>query len=73
MIGLKKADPALFKNVAWSTEGVLRSTMENADKLEWKAKLLPELFDIDDIEDLKRSRFSALAVENRNLVDAKGN
>ena len=73
LIGLKKANPALFKNVAWSTESVLRSTMENADKLEWKAKLLPELFDIDDIEDLKRSRFSALAVENRNLADAKGN
>ena len=73
LIGLKKADPALFKNVAWSTETVLQNTTDNASGLEMKTMLLPQLYDIDDIQDLKRSKYYSLAAESRNFVDAKGN
>ena len=73
LIGLKKADPALFKNVAWSTEAVLQNTTDNASGLEMKTMLLSLLYDIDDIQDLKRSKYYSLAAESRNFVDAKGN
>ena len=66
LIGLKKSDPALFKNVAWSTETVMGNTMDNAIGLGMKTVLLPQLYDIDDFQDLKRSRFLAFAAESVN-------
>jgi uncharacterized protein len=73
LIALKEVDPALFAQIAWSTETVLQSTVDNAEKLGKKVALLCTLFDIDDIDDLKRSRFSAMVSESRNFVNSKEN
>lgn len=73
LIGVNEAEPALFDQIAWSTDTVLQSTVDNAEKLGKKVSLLPALFDIDDIEDLRRSRFSGMVPESRNLANSKEN
>jgi rSAM/selenodomain-associated transferase 1 len=52
MIGLKKAGPALFDDIPWSTNRVLALTKEKATALGLSVGLLPEWRDVDTIEDL---------------------
>ena len=55
LIGAAKALPeALFKGVAWGTERVLAQTCVNAEKQGMKVALLPELWDVDHPEDVRR-------------------
>lgn len=51
-IGLKKAAPALFHDIPWSTNRVLALTKEKAAALGLSIGLLPEWRDVDTIEDL---------------------
>lgn len=51
LIGMKKLEPALFKNIAWSTDKVLNQTMEIADNLELTFGLLDTYDDIDHYKD----------------------
>lgn len=53
LIGLKKPDPALFEKISWSTSLVLKQTVNRAEKAGISCKLLQELRDIDNYEDLK--------------------
>jgi hypothetical protein len=53
LVGLKKAAPALFQDIPWSTDRVLARTKEQAAGLGLSVGLLLEWRDIDTIEDLK--------------------
>jgi rSAM/selenodomain-associated transferase 1 len=53
VVGLKKAAPALFQDMPWSTDRVLALTKEKAAGLGLGVGLLPEWRDVDTIDDLK--------------------
>jgi rSAM/selenodomain-associated transferase 1 len=52
LIGLKRPHRHLFTQIAWGTETVARSTCERAAEIRLATTLLPEWYDIDDIETL---------------------
>jgi rSAM/selenodomain-associated transferase 1 len=64
MIGLRKAAPALFLEIPWSTERVLAVTCDKAKGLGLMVGFLPEWRDVDTIEDLR-------ALIAASLLDAK--
>ena len=53
LIGLKRAAPALFRDIPWSTDRVLALTRTYAADLGLGVGLLPEWRDVDTIDDLK--------------------
>ena len=56
LIGLKKEIPDLFKEISWSSEKVLKQTLETAERLSLKVQLLEKLRDIDTVDDLHLSK-----------------
>jgi rSAM/selenodomain-associated transferase 1 len=48
LIGLKHAHARLFEDIAWSTDQVLRQTIERARELKLETALLPAWYDVDD-------------------------
>lgn len=52
LIGLKVPHPRLFMQIAWGTSTVARATCERADEIGLATTLLPEWYDIDDVETL---------------------
>ena len=56
LIGLNKSTPDLFEEISWSTEKVLKQTLERAERLLLKVQLLDQLRDIDTLEDLYLSK-----------------
>jgi len=56
LIGLKKEMPDLFKEISWSSEKVLKQTLETAERLSLKVQLLEKLRDIDTVDDLHLSK-----------------
>jgi uncharacterized protein len=52
LIGLKMPHKHLFFRIAWGTETVARRTRERAAEIGLEAVLLPEWYDIDDLESL---------------------
>src|SRR5258706_11413528 len=52
LIGLKRPHRHLFTQIAWGTETVARATRERAAEIGLAATLLPEWYDVDDIETL---------------------
>lgn len=56
LIGLKKETPDLFKEISWSSEKVLKQTLERAKRLSLKVQLLEKLRDIDTLDDLHLSK-----------------
>jgi len=52
LLGLTRMVPRLFKNKSWSTEAVFSETMADVKQLELRHKILPQLRDVDRIEDL---------------------
>jgi len=53
LIGLKRPHRHLFTQIAWGTETVARSTCERAAEIGLATALLPEWYDVDDIETLR--------------------
>jgi uncharacterized protein len=53
LIGLKYPHRHLFTRIAWGTETVARSTCERAVEIGVATTLLPEWYDIDDVETLR--------------------
>jgi glycosyltransferase A (GT-A) superfamily protein (DUF2064 family) len=53
LIGLKHPHRQLFTRIAWGTETVARSTCERAAEIGLATTLLPEWYDVDDIETLR--------------------
>jgi rSAM/selenodomain-associated transferase 1 len=52
LIGLKQPHQGLFTRIAWGTETVARATCERAAEIGLATTLLPEWYDVDDIETL---------------------
>ncbi len=55
LIGTKKFEPRLFKDIAWSTPGVFAQTLERIEKLRLTVSRLSMLEDIDTVGDLPLS------------------
>jgi rSAM/selenodomain-associated transferase 1 len=53
LIGLKQSHKELFTGIAWGTETVARATCERAAEIGLATTLLPEWYDVDDIETLR--------------------
>jgi rSAM/selenodomain-associated transferase 1 len=53
LIGLKRPHRQLFTGIAWGTDSVARSTCERAADIGLATTLLPEWYDVDDIETLR--------------------
>ena len=53
LLALARPQPALFQGIAWSTSSVLTSTLDRAASLGLRVRLLPELPDIDTLDDVR--------------------
>jgi uncharacterized protein len=53
LIGLKYPHRRLFTEIAWGTDTVARATCERAAEIGLAATLLPEWYDVDDVETLR--------------------
>jgi uncharacterized protein len=53
LIGLKQPHAHLFTRIDWGTETVARSTCERAAEIGLAITLLPEWYDVDDLETLR--------------------
>lgn len=60
LLGLKKGNPAVFKNKDWGTDSVFAATM--SDFKHQKVGVLDILNDIDTFEDLERSQYNIAAL-----------
>ncbi|MEJ2278029.1 MAG: TIGR04282 family arsenosugar biosynthesis glycosyltransferase [Candidatus Lokiarchaeota archaeon] len=58
LLGLKKFYPQLFENKEWSTSTVFMDTLNDVKRLDLSIFLLPTLSDIDNVYDLKDSKFT---------------
>jgi uncharacterized protein len=65
LIGVKADHPELFENIAWSTDQVLRQTIEQAGSIRLPIELLPTWYDVDDAVSLRRL-YRELFVPNPN-------
>lgn len=54
LIGLRKAQPALFQGVSWGTDAVLAQTLGIARDCGLQTTVLAELWDVDEFRDLAR-------------------
>lgn len=87
LIGLKKSHHRLFEGIDWSTEHVLRQTVEAAREIGLPVHLLPSGYDVDDRHTLSRlcaeclgangthdDTFAAPATRQflRDLIDREG-
>jgi rSAM/selenodomain-associated transferase 1 len=54
LLGLQSPEPALFANIAWSTETVAADTQARAAAIGLKMALLPSWYDVDDPTSLRR-------------------
>ena len=54
LIGMKHSHRALFRDIDWSTERVLRQTLARADALGLAVVMLPSWYDVDDALSLRR-------------------
>lgn len=55
LIGLKQLHYRVFENIEWSSASVLTRTLENVRAMGLPYELLPEWYDLDEMEDLKRA------------------
>lgn len=55
LIGLRQAQPRLFSNIAWGTDGVFRETVVRLEQLGLEYTCLPEREDVDTPEDYLRA------------------
>ena len=53
LIGLKYPHRRLFTEIAWGTDTVARTTRERAAEIGLATTLLPEWYDVDDVETLR--------------------
>lgn len=54
LIGMSKPLKEIFKGIVWGGDNVLKDTLLKAKEVHIKHFLLPEWYDIDDLESLKR-------------------
>ena len=68
LMGLRRCHPELFRDIPWSTSGVLSATLEAAASLGVVVTMLPAWHDVDSADDLERVLRSA---EERGLPIAR--
>lgn len=56
LIGMSRLLSTIFKDIQWGSSNVMKNTVSIAEKEGIKYFLLPQWYDIDDIENLKRWR-----------------
>jgi uncharacterized protein len=56
LIAARQAHPELFRDIPWSTPGVLAATVERAEEARLRLRLLPVWEDVDTADDLRRLR-----------------
>ena len=54
LLGMKSFEPSLFVEIDWSTDSVFNQTIQAISELNKSYALLPELIDVDTIEDWKQ-------------------
>jgi uncharacterized protein len=54
LLGLKNPHRRMFDDITWSTERVAEQTLERALEIKLDVHLLPEWYDVDDIDCLRR-------------------
>ncbi|OGP63224.1 MAG: hypothetical protein A2169_01620 [Deltaproteobacteria bacterium RBG_13_47_9] len=54
LLGLCQYEPQIFEGVSWGTKSVLEETRERLGRLGWHWHELPERWDVDRPEDVKR-------------------
>ena len=54
LIGLKRAEPALFRGIDWGTDQVLEQTLGAASQAHCSIAMLATLWDVDRPEDWQR-------------------
>jgi rSAM/selenodomain-associated transferase 1 len=64
LIGMKRAHPRLFKEIAWSTAAVCGQTEERARELGLAVTRLPVWYDVDDEASLRRLRRELWPTQN---------
>ena len=69
LMGLSHPQPRLFHGIPWSTRQVLESTLSRARKLGLSTYLLPELEDLDGIENMEE--FKRWFQENKTDATSK--
>ncbi|WMX16591.1 MULTISPECIES: TIGR04282 family arsenosugar biosynthesis glycosyltransferase [unclassified Aureispira] len=52
LLGMRRLEPAIFQNKAWSTEGLYQATINDFNTLNYSFVELPLLSDVDYLEDL---------------------
>jgi rSAM/selenodomain-associated transferase 1 len=53
LLGVKHRHRRLFDDIAWSTERVAAQTMQRAHEIGLQVHVLPEWYDVDDVDTLK--------------------
>lgn len=64
LIGLRKADAGIFRQVEWSSAKTFTQTRENIIRLNWRLREVPGWYDIDEAKDLARLENEFLNDEN---------
>jgi rSAM/selenodomain-associated transferase 1 len=54
LLGLRRFDPQLFRDIPWSTSSVADRTIQRVDALQWSLHVAAVLNDIDEPADLRR-------------------
>jgi rSAM/selenodomain-associated transferase 1 len=54
LLGLSQYEPGIFEGISWGTRTVLEETRERLGRLEWHWYELPERWDVDRPEDVRR-------------------
>jgi rSAM/selenodomain-associated transferase 1 len=73
LIGIRPGREGLFEGIPWSTPHVAAQTRRRAAESGWTMVELPEWYDVDDAEDLRRAAADAEACpELARLVDLLG-
>lgn len=70
LIGLSRPRPGLFRGISWSTGQVLEETLERVKHAGLRAALLPQLQDVDTLEDLGALRTELLEAWKSPTRDA---
>lgn len=60
LIGLRRVDPRLFRDIAWGADDVYRRTGAVLDRLGWRWRELATVWDVDRPEDYERLRARGL-------------
>ena len=70
LIGLRRPQPALFREIAWSTPSVLAATVERAHMEGLSVHALPPHRDLDDADDLREQwrRLRPILARDPDLV-----